>query len=364
MKSIIFNNQELIKTYNSGIPIYLYGNGTYSKIIEAELSRIGVKSLANIVDDEHYSKKAEFDNRWESLNNTAVKEVIKKSDLMQFNFKFAVVLAINGKFDSFDFENCVNTFFVDGMLGDAWAEFNLSWLDNNSEDIGRVKEMLDTESLQVFNAFINRRLNFTNDTSSFSSKPIYYNDLIDLKKNHTVLDCGAYTGDNLLDFLKYNSNSTYICLEPDKKNYNEILNLIKKENLKNIITYNIGVSDKKEVVKFKSNQGLTSLITEDGDTEIIVDTIDDIINLPITIIKMDVEGQELPALIGAKNTIKKNLPILLISLYHKPSDLFTVPLYINQISNQYEFKLLQHYTDPSMGTPLTDLVLYCLPKNT
>ena len=105
------------------------------------------------------------------------------------------------------------------------------------------------------------------------------------------------------------------------------------------------------------------MISEDGDTEIVVDSIDDVINLPISIIKMDVEGQEMPALIGAKNTILKNLPILLISLYHKPEDLFTIPLYINELSNNYEFRLLQHYTDPSMGTPLTDLVLYCLPKH-
>lgn len=363
MKEIIFNNKELLKTYNSGIPIYLYGNGTYAKIIESELNRIGVKSHASIVDDEFYTKTVNFDERWNSINSKNENKVIKKSELNDFDFKYAVVLAINGKFESFNYDNCVNTFFVDGMLGDAWSDFSSIWLEKNFENINNVKKLLDPESLKVFNSFIQRRINFTNDSDSFSNKLIYYNDLIDLNRSHTVLDCGAYTGDNLLDFIKINNNSTYICFEPDKKNYNEILNLIEKQSLTNVIAYNLGVSDKKETVKFKSNQGLTSLISEDGDTEIIVDCIDDVINLPISIIKMDVEGQEMPALIGAKNTILKNLPILLISLYHKPEDLFTIPLYVNELSNNYEYRLLQHYTDPSMGTPLTDLVLYCLPKH-
>ena len=78
---------------------------------------------------------------------------------------------------------------------------------------------------------------------------------------------------------------------------------------------------------------------------------------------MDIEGAELEALLGGSSVISNELPHLAISIYHKPEDLFTIPLYVNELSNNYEFRLLQHYTDPSMGTPFTDLVLYCLPKH-
>jgi hypothetical protein len=43
----------------------------------------------------------------------------------------------------------------------------------------KAKELLDNESVNIFEAFINRRLNFTNDSNSFTSIPIYFNDLID-----------------------------------------------------------------------------------------------------------------------------------------------------------------------------------------
>ena len=363
MKSIIFNNNELINQYKNGVHIYLYGCGTYSKIVQSELESFGIRIEANIVDDEFYNKNVYFDERWSSLNNLDSNRIVKRSELSNFDFKFSVVNAINGKFEIFDYVNCLSTFFVDGMLGGAWSVFNNLWLEQNHDKIKSVKELLDNDSVKIFEAFINRRLNFTNDSESFTSKPIYFNDLIDFNNKHVVVDCGAYTGDNLLSFLELNTESTYICFEPDPKNYSEIMKLVDNQSLKNVIAYNLGVSDKKETVKFKSNQGLTSLISDDGDSEISVDSIDNLIDLAVTIIKMDIEGEELKALKGARNLIQKYNPYLLISLYHKPSDLYSIPLYINSLSNKYDYKLMQHYTGPSSGTPLTDLVLYCIPKN-
>lgn len=40
---------------------------------------------------------------------------------------------------------------------------------------------------------------------------------------------------------------------------------------------------------------------------------------------MDIEGAEVPALLGAKQTIRTFRPKLAISAYHRPDDLVTIP---------------------------------------
>jgi FkbM family methyltransferase len=63
----------------------------------------------------------------------------------------------------------------------------------------------------------------------------------------------------------------------------------------------------------------------------------------VDFIKMDVEGFELAALKGAERLIERCRPRLAISLYHRPCDLFELPLWIADRFPWYEFSL-DHYT--------------------
>jgi FkbM family methyltransferase len=76
-------------------------------------------------------------------------------------------------------------------------------------------------------------------------------------------------------------------------------------------------------------------------------SIDDLVqrrNLPrVNFIKMDIEGAELPALRGAAETIKRFKPKLAISVYHRLTDFFEVPEFLDSLRCNYEF-FLRHYT--------------------
>jgi len=74
-----------------------------------------------------------------------------------------------------------------------------------------------------------------------------------------------------------------------------------------------------------------------------------------TFIKMDIEGAELEALIGSKDTIKQYAPKMAIAVYHKPEDIYTIPLKILEINPNYKF-YLRHYQHTSLET-----VLYAIP---
>lgn len=71
----------------------------------------------------------------------------------------------------------------------------------------------------------------------------------------------------------------------------------------------------------------------------------------LNFIKMDVEGYELLALIGAKKTIEKFKPKLAISLYHKYIDFYSIPAWIKINFPGYIF-YLDHYTIHSEETVL------------
>ncbi|MDR2574533.1 MAG: FkbM family methyltransferase [Desulfovibrio sp.] len=59
-------------------------------------------------------------------------------------------------------------------------------------------------------------------------------------------------------------------------------------------------------------------------------------------IKLDVEGAELNALKGSIETISKFKPKLAISLYHKWEDIFHIPLFLNEICENYKFYIGHH----------------------
>jgi FkbM family methyltransferase len=63
----------------------------------------------------------------------------------------------------------------------------------------------------------------------------------------------------------------------------------------------------------------------------------------VDFIKMDIEGSELSALRGAESTLRQWRPKLAISLYHRPEDFFSIPLWIDSLGVGYRL-FLDHYS--------------------
>ena len=111
-----------------------------------------------------------------------------------------------------------------------------------------------------------------------------------------------------------------------------------------------------EANSFSSSANMTSL---SSNKVVEATTLDNDIQEKITMIKMDIEGGEVNALLGAKKHIKQDLPKLFISVYHNNTHLFEIPKLIYSITHDYDFHL-RYYGGCIYPT---EIVLICLPKN-
>ena len=169
--------------------------------------------------------------------------------------------------------------------------------------------------------------------------------IFELADSESYFDCGAFTGDTIAEFLKATGGKyRHIwAVEPDKSNYNRLIHYIENEKLINIDVVNKGLYSYAGKLPFQETGSMLSMITDNSDNYIEIDTIDHIAaGKPVTYLKMDVEGVELEAMKGAEQTIRKNKPVLGISIYHKPQDLIDIPNYIQKIVPEYKFYFRVH----------------------
>jgi len=138
------------------------------------------------------------------------------------------------------------------------------------------------------------------------------------------LDIGAQIGSYSL--LAATSGAIVYAIEPDPNNRRFLKRNIQTNKL-NIAVSSIGAWSKMTTLKFRSHDALSSIEGVGMIPEALpflnrikVDTIDNIVRrLGITkvhVIKMDIEGAEIEALEGARVTIIKDKPVLLIEAYH------------------------------------------------
>jgi len=160
----------------------------------------------------------------------------------------------------------------------------------------------------------------------------------------TFIDGGAYIGDTAVVFEKYNPANIY-CFEPNKTNENLLHETARLNNLENkIIIVPKGLSDCEKTIYFRAkDKNIDSggnLCEDKTDLCVETTTIDKCVsanNLEIGLIKLDVEGAEYEAILGAKETILKHKPVLLISVYHSLKDFLEIKPLIEEWTTDYKF---------------------------
>ena len=230
--------------------------------------------------------------------------------------------------------------------------FNLQYIIENEKRFDKAFEILADEKskrtfLDVLNFKISGKPEYLFDCESDKSE--VYEKILKLSKNETIADLGAYDGDTIREFLSFTENryGHIFAFEPDEKNFRKLT--AKTEGFKNLSLFNLGAWDKKEALLFEKKAGRNSHKSVTG-VPVNFDSVDNVVNLPLSFIKMDIEGAELKALDGAKDSIKKFKPKLYVCAYHRNEDFFILPEKILSIRPDYKIYLRHHPYVPAWET--------------
>ena len=203
----------------------------------------------------------------------------------------------------------------------------------------------DNQSKVEFSAITNFRLNrdiFFLKEFKVKLKDQYFEEFIKLSDNPSFIDGGGFDGSSSLEFIKLNPNYKKIYyFEPSSKSMEQSKLNLSLEN--KVEFFQKGLWNSDTTLYFDSSVGSASSFSENGTESINTISIDAIVEDSVEFIKLDIEGAELEALIGAKNTISKLKPELAICVYHKQTDFIEIPTLILKLNPEYKVRL-RHYT--------------------
>ena len=126
-----------------------------------------------------------------------------------------------------------------------------------------------------------------------------WNYIKDNNKTPLILDCGANIGSSARFFSQHFSNSKIVCIEPEKKNYNQIKKNLEKRNVELILSAISSEAKSYEIIHSEDNRGFqvdyekTNILNENNSVKI-----NDILKqydeneYNYFLIKIDIEGSE------------------------------------------------------------------------
>lgn len=238
--------------------------------------------------------------------------------------------------------------------GELSFEFSKVYEEHKAE-FKKVYSLLEDEfSKETYKAVVNfRRSHNISKIRRVNVQPQYFlKEIVPPLEDEVFVDGGGYDGATSKDFVqKYAGGSNYqlYVWECDAENIKTIKKNLSGLNYE-IIPY--AMWEKHENLRFDQQGSSLSMVSEYGSEFVEANSIDIAHKgKKISFIKMDIEGSEIEALHGARNTIMNQKPKLAISIYHRDDHLYRIPLLIKEMVPEYRI-YIRHHSDLSSETVL------------
>lgn len=342
--------------------IVLYGAGAMGKMA-IDLMKTINKSPLYVIDK----------NKSGNIDSVKIlsPENIPSQDLKEVSFVVCIASAnIQPIYDYLETLGCsdVRHFYdyseveLKDLMPNGWAKFELQEEDKNGiQEVLKALEQ-DKTSVAHYLQFLWWRLR--REEVIFPEYPVlsgakYFGipSLPSLSENEVFVDGGAHFGGTIEVFVNATKGKFkhIYAFEPDLNNQKVLKESVAKEILEKTTLFEEALYDECGTINFKDGLGYASKVDKNGNKKVKTVALDSLKEINPTIIKFHIEGDELKALQGAKETIKRNRPIIMVLADHSEDGLYNIAKFLIQLENYKIYFNLHDYCGNSA-------VFYAYPK--
>ncbi|WP_050507263.1 hypothetical protein [Pseudomonas syringae] len=340
--------------------IYIYGAYKVGSYIAGQAQRAGVK-INGFLDRDASKKGTVLDGA----------QVFAPADV---DLKHSTIVIASGQYSNEIHASlvgvcdkllnmCEFSYAIDGGHGPEQFFSSVAHqpIDEAYRYISTFLRLRDERSREVFNGLIGMRttlsISSAVETKSPSQDEYFDKDFVSAEQAHYFVDAGAFTGDTLVSLEKHFGpvKQAYL-FEPELPPYYEALKRF--SDRENVLLFNMGLDARPS--RFEYNPVLSCNVLGEINGPIassIVSYIqgvplDSLIQGKVGLFKLDIEGMEENALVGAAGVIQREKPVLAVCAYHRADDYWKLIDAVTAIRPDYRVAI-RHYADI-----LHDITLY------
>ena len=178
-----------------------------------------------------------------------------------------------------------------------------------------------------------------------------------LRPDEFFVDAGAYRGTVIRRFI-HETNGKFrgiAAIEPDRENVSHLRSLVAQSVNSAITLHECALGRSEGTAPFRHGLDMGSRLDSKASENVHVFRLDDLY-LPLSFIKLHVEGGEYDALLGGLRSLRDNRPLLAVTVYHSRDGLWKIPhLLMSELEN-YAFYFRLHAWCGTGG------VMYGIPR--
>lgn len=236
-------------------------------------------------------------------------------------------------------------------LGNYW-QASRQFVEANASAIARVDALLaDERSREIFRQLVSYRITGRpEDHPPVDRERQYFPADLPMDKTAIVaIDCGAFPGDLVQTGHAVGTQiARWFAFEPDPANFKALSKFATSHAslVPEAVLFPCGVGGSTGSICFSTGNADASRAAADGaeGTEVLpVVRIDDVLRPEaVDLVKVDIEGFEDAALDGMAGLLARHRPRLAMAIYHKPADLWELPLKVDAMMPGGRFAIRQH----------------------
>lgn len=223
----------------------------------------------------------------------------------------------------------------------------------------------DEESRRQFVAHLRLRLRLDFGALPESSRGDYFPAGVvpELPPDTIFVDCGAFDGDTARRFVEHQRGrfGEVYAFEPDARNaarLREYAASLGPDAAARVHVFQAAAGARRGRARFDSTGDMGAALSSAGGEEVEVLPVQEVVQAAggaAVYLKFDVEGAEAEALGGAEELIRRVEPVVAVSVYHRPADLWQLPLYLRALCPAHGLFLR------TQGCDGMDVVCYAVP---